>query len=1153
MSETEEQSVQQTFVHLHNHTDFSLLDGAAPIKRYMEKAKNLGMTSLAITDHGNMFGSLRFYNAAKDAGINPIIGCEFYCNPTGHTERPAPGGKKTNQYHLILLAMNEQGYHNLMELNSISYTEGFYFKPRIDDELLKKYNEGLICLSACLGGEILQHLLNNQYELAKERALWFSSVFDDGRYFLELQDHNLAEQKRTNPLLKQLSDETGIPLVCTNDIHYIDKSDANAQDLLLCVGTNSKKNDPDRMRFPNQEFYMKTQQEMHDLFSWCPEALENTVRIAQRCNLEIHFPGPLLPDFEVPEGFADPADYLRHLSNEGLGKRYTTITEELQKRLDYELDVIIKMKFEGYFLIVMDYIQWAKQHDIPVGPGRGSGAGSLVAYSIEITDVDPIKFNLLFERFLNPERVSMPDFDIDFCFERRQEVINYVTDHYGTERVAQIATFGTLKAKAVVKDVARVLDIPFDESNNICKLIPDDPKMTLSKAFEQNKELGELEDRGGIYAELFDAARRLEGLNRHTSTHAAGVVIGKEQLVKYVPLYRDAKTGAISTQYTMDLIEECGLVKMDFLGLKTLTLIKHTEDLIHKKDPSFNAAHIDEEDPKTFAMLCKGDSTAVFQFESQGMQNILKEAKPSNIEDLVALNALYRPGPMAYIPQFVNCKLGKQPITYANPELEEELKTTYGVIVYQEQVMKVAQIIAGYSLGSADILRRIMGKKKVAALEKEKVKFIAGAKALGRSEQHANEIFEMLEPFAGYGFNKSHAVAYSVVAYQTAFLKANYPAEFWAANLTNEMGSPDKFSEYLQVAKDQGLEILPPSVNYSDKHFSVVDGKIVYGLAGIKNVGEGVVELLVRERETAGPFKDFLDFLTRLDTKAMNTKLLESLIKAGAFDTLGTNRPTLLENLGDAITYVQKRKEATAYGQISLFDEETEASMETFSMREVEDWKIPEKLEMEKGLLGFYISGHPLDAYAQAINQRVTVNTSKLEQMPFGRPTNIIAMVSSIRPYTTQKGGIMGFLQLTDRNATFDATLFPKLFEQYRDIVRVDGIFGFIGKFDNSRGNDKISFLIEQIFEDPNQLAPLAVSRCHIELEKSFCSTEHISHLRDTCLSWGGNCSLLLHFREEGEELGTIVECGREFSVRYCDDLVQALQENPAILHIWFD
>ncbi len=1155
MSELESEiaTKQSRFAHLHNHTDFSLLDGAAPIGRYMEKAKSLGMTSLAITDHGNMFGALRFYYAARDAGIKAIIGCEFYCNPGGHTERPAPGGRKTNQYHLILLAMNEKGYHNLMELNSLSYTQGFYFKPRIDDELLAKYNEGLICLSACLGGEILQYLLNDQYEKAKQRALWFASVFDDGRYYLEMQDHNLPEQKRTNPLLKQLSEETGIPLVCTNDIHYIEKDDANAHDLLLCVGTNSKKNDPDRMRFPNQEFYMKSEQQMASLFSWCPEAVENTGKIAERCNLEIHFPGPLLPDFEVPQGFDGPASYLRHLSHEGLKKRYKHVTDELKKRLDYELDVIIKMKFEGYFLIVMDYIQWAKQHDIPVGPGRGSGAGSLVAYSIDITDVDPIKYNLLFERFLNPERVSMPDFDIDFCFERRQEVINYVTEHYGNERVAQIATFGTLKAKAVVKDVARVLDIPFDESNNICKLIPDDSKMTLSKAFEQNKELVELEQKGGIYAELFDAARRLEGLNRHTSTHAAGVVIGKERLVNYVPLYRDAKTGAISTQYTMDLIEECGLVKMDFLGLKTLTLIKHTEDLIHKKDPTFTSAAIDEQDPKTFEMLCRGESAAVFQFESQGMQNILKEAKPSNIEDLVALNALYRPGPMAYIPQFINCKLGRQPITYADPELEDELKTTYGVIVYQEQVMKVAQIIAGYSLGSADILRRIMGKKKVAALEKEKVKFIAGAKALGRSEQHAAEIFEMLEPFAGYGFNKSHAVAYSVVAYQTAFLKANHPAEFWAANLTNEMGSPDKFSEYLQIAKDQGIEILPPSVNYSDKHFSVVDGKIVYGLAGIKNVGEGVVEMLVQERDAHGPYKDILDFLTRLDAKAMNTKLLESLIKAGAFDTMGTNRPTLLENLADTILYVQKRKEATAFGQISLFDEETEASMETFSMKAVEDWKLPEKLEMEKDLLGFYISGHPLDAYSQAIRERVTANTAHLETIGFNRPTNIIAMVSSIRPFTTQKGGIMAFLQLIDRNATFDATLFPKIFEQYRDILHVDGIYGFVGKFDNSRGNDKISYLIEQIFEDPNQLAPIAVSRCHIELEKSFCSTEQISHLRDTCLSYGGSCSVLLHFKTEGESMPLVVECGREFSVRYCDEIEPALRENPSVLNIWFD
>jgi DNA polymerase-3 subunit alpha len=1153
MEDIATQIIEGGFVHLHNHTDFSLLDGAASIPKYMAKAKEMGMTSLAITDHGNMFGALRFYNAAKDAGINPILGCEFYCNPPSHTEKPVPGAKKTRQYHLILLAMNEKGYHNLMELNSIAYTEGFYFKPRIDDELLKSHNEGLICLSACLGGEILQLLLQGQYEEAKQRALWFSSVFDDNRYYLEMQDHNLPEQKQTNPLLKKLSDETGIPLVCTNDIHYIEQSDANAQDLLLCIGTNSKKNDPDRMRFPNSEFYMKTPQEMEKIFSWCPQAIENTAKIAQRCNIEIHLPGPLLPEFEVPEGFANTADYLTFLSNEGLRERYKEITPELQQRLDYELGIIIKMQFEGYFLIVRDYIHWAKVHDIPVGPGRGSGAGSLVAYSVSITDVDPIKFNLLFERFLNPERVSMPDFDIDFCFERRQEVINYVTEHYGTDRVAQIATFGTLKAKAVVKDVARVLDIPFDESNNICKLIPDELKMNLTKAFEQNKELGELEAKGGIYAELFDVARRLEGLNRHTSTHAAGVVIGKEKLINYVPLYRDAKTGAVSTQYTMDLIEECGLVKMDFLGLKTLTLLKHTEDLVKKKHPDFTMENLDEQDPKTFAMLCKGDSTAVFQFESTGMQNILREAQPSNLEDLVALNALYRPGPMAYIPQFVACKLGKQPITYADPELESELKTTYGVIVYQEQVMKVAQIIAGYSLGGADILRRIMGKKKVAALEKEKVKFIEGAKALGRTEKHAAEIFEMLEPFAGYGFNKSHAVAYSVVAYQTAYMKANYPAEFLAANLTNEMGSPDKFTEYLQVAKDMGLVIMPPSVNYSDKHFSVVEGKIVYGLAGIKNVGEAVVESFVREREKNGPFKDFLDFLMRIDPKAANSKLLESLIKAGAFDTMGINRPTLLENVSGAVTYVQKRKEATAFGQISLFDEEQEAAMDTFTMREMEDWELKEKLETEKELLGFYISGHPMDAFKQAIKERVTVNTSKPEQLPFGKNTNIIAMVTGLRPYTTKKGSIMCFLQLTDLNATFDATLFPKSYELFKDTVHVDGIYGFTGKFDNSRGIEKVSYLIDQVYTDPNELAPVAVSSCHIEMEKSFCTNEQVTELRDTCLSFGGLCSLELIIKDSEDLTKNAITCGREFAVRFCEDFIHDVKKIPAVQNIWFD
>ncbi len=1150
------------FVHLHNHTDYSLLDGAAKISNYISRAKELGMQSLAITDHGNMFGALRFYKACKGSGINPIVGCEFYVNPESHLARGNASGNGRN-YHLILLAMNEKGYHNLMELNSIAYTEGYYYKPRIDDQLLVEHQEGLICLSACLGGEIAQLVLNGQYNQAKERALWFKSVFDDGRYYIEVQDHNLPEQRRINPLLQQLAQETDLPLVATNDIHYIWKEDANAQDLLLCIGTNSKKNDPNRMRFPTQEFYMKTPDEMASLFAWCPEAIENTNVIAQRCNLQINFPGPLLPVFEIPQGFKDTSDYLRHISYEGLLHRYGKQTEELTQRLEYELGIIIKMDFQGYFLIVRDYIKWAKDHGIPVGPGRGSGAGSLVAYCTEITDVDPIKYNLLFERFLNPERVSMPDFDIDFCFERRQEVIDYVTQHYGLDRVAQIATFGTLKAKAVVKDVARVLDIPFDESNAICKLIPDDPKMTLAKAMEQSPELKEKAESGGVYSELFDVAKCLEGMNRHTSTHAAGVVIGKEQLINYVPLYRDAKTGAISTQYTMDLIEECGLVKMDFLGLKTLTLIKHTVDLIHKKDPTFDLEHVSDTDAPTFKMLCEGDSACIFQFESAGMQKILRDAHPNNIEDLVALNALYRPGPMAYIPQFVNCKSGKQPITYADPDLEEELKTTYGVIVYQEQVMKVAQIIAGYTLGGADILRRIMGKKKKEALDAEKVKFIAGAEKLGRSAQHAQEIFEMLEPFAGYGFNKSHAVAYSVVAYHTAVLKANYPAEFMAANLTNEINSPDKFTEYLQKAKDMGIEILSPNINYSDKHFNVVDGKIVYGLAGIKNVGEGIVEQIVAEREAHGPYVDFMDFLTRVDQRAMNSKLLESLIQAGAFDSLGTNRPTLLSNLEAATKHVLKIREAKAYGQCSLFDAEEEASMDTFTMIPADDFTLMEKLEIEKGLLGFYISGHPLDMYRDAFRRSVIVDIGHHDRLPVGTTVNLIAMVSSLREYTTQKGSKMAFLNLMDFNGTIEATIFPKAWEKIGPSLEVDGIYGFVGKFDNKRDPQKYSFLIDELV-DPNSLPPAAVHEVHIALDKRMCDNDRMQELMEICLSHQGRCNLFLHIRQLSEPSEdpeadepqsvleeTVIQTGREFCLEFSDSLLEEVGRLPSVLGTW--
>jgi DNA-directed DNA polymerase III (polc) len=1144
ISEVTEVPGKLPFVHLHNHTDYSLLDGAGSIARYMEKAKKMGMDALAITDHGNMYGALRFYDACRNNEIKPIIGCEFYMNPKDRKDRsPMQGGSR--YYHLILLAMNDEGYHRLMELNTISFTEGYYYKPRIDDEVLVSHSDNLICLSACLGGEILQHLLNDQYELAKERALWFKGVFGD-RYYLELQDHGLEEQKRTNPLLVKLAKELDIPLVCTNDCHYIDREDADAHDALLCIGTGRKKNEENRMRFPNDNFYFKSGEEMEEIFSWCPEAIENTHKIADRINIEIKKPGPLLPVYQLPEGFTDPKVYLTYLANEGLKERYGTVTDELQKRLDYELGIILHMDFQGYFLIVRDYIHWAKMHGIPVGPGRGSGAGSLVAYAITITDVDPMKYNLLFERFLNPERVSMPDFDIDFCFERRGEVIEYVTEHYGKDRVGQICTFGTLKTKAVVKDVARVLDIPYDESNAICKLIPDDdPKITLPKALEREPKLRELEERGGVYKQLFDISRKLEGLNRHTSLHAAGVVIGQEPLINYVPLCCDPKTGAVSTQYTMDQIEPCGLVKMDFLGLKTLTLIKHTVDLIKKINPDFDINKIDEEDPKTFDMLCRGDSACVFQFESAGMQKILREAAPHNIEDIVALNALYRPGPMAYIPQYIDCKLGKKPIEYADPELEPVLKNTYGVIVYQEQVMQVAQIIAGYTLGEADILRRIMGKKKVYELANQKVKFLAGAEKLGRSRQHADDIFEMLAPFAQYGFNKSHAVAYSIVAYQTAFLKANYPAEFLAANLTNEINNPEKFTEYLSLADTMNIKLLPPDVNYSDVHFNVVDGNIVYGLSGIKNVGEGVMREIINEREKNGPYKDFINFLSRQSEGTLNSRLLEALIKAGAFDSMGVNRATLMANLEDALNFDKAAKSLTAYGQISLFGDEDE-SMNQFEMRPVEDWSQTEKLTHEKELLGFYLSGHPLDKYKEDSERAVWVNVGIPKELPVGRTVNLIAMVTAERTIVTKKGTKMGIYTLTTKNGNIDAVAFPKIYEEEGEKLHTDTIWGLTGKFDNARDPEVYQFVIETVVE-PSKLSSDNIKQVMIDLNEA--EMDKLDDLRVYMINNQGSLPVFLSVGDSKWK----VKCSQDFGLTYSKGLKAELAEFPVVNRVWYN
>ncbi len=1133
-----------SFVHLHNHTDYSLLDGAASIPKYMAKAKECGMTSLAITDHGNMFGAVTFYEACKKEGINPIVGCEFYISHNRRDRSPSSEGNR--YYHLICLAMSDKGYHNLMELNSISYKEGFYYKPRIDHEVLEAHSEDIICLSACLAGEIAQNLLHDNYEKAKETALWYKSVFGD-RYYLEMQDHGLPEDKKILPLILRLARECDIPPVCTNDIHYIEKDDWNAHDTLLCIGTASKKTDKNRLRYKEGEFYFRTPEEMAELFSWCPEAVENSGKIAERCHLEIAFPGPILPKCTIPPEFKSDAEYLTYLANEGLKARYPVVTPELQQRLDYELGIIIQMDFPAYFLIVRDYIHWAKTHNIPVGPGRGSGAGSLVAYATTITDVDPMKYNLIFERFLNPERVSLPDFDVDFCFEGRSQVIDYVTEHYGKDRVGQIITFGTLKPKQVVKDVCRVLDIPYEESNKICALISDELKMTLDKAFALEPRLKEIENRGPLYAELFDTARRLEGLNRHSSLHAAGVVIGRENLDQYVPLYADPKTGSISTQYPMTQIENCGLVKMDFLGLKTLTLIKHTVELIHKKEPDFDINKIDERDQKTFDMLCRGDSKCVFQFESDGMADILRREHPQTIEELVALNALYRPGPMQFIDQFIDAKFGRIPIKYPDPCLEDELKETYGVIVYQEQVMKVAQIIAGYTLGQADNLRRIMGKKKKEKLAEELIKFKAGAVKNGFTEEHAEEIFHILEPFAGYGFNKSHAVAYSIVAYQTAFLKANYPAEFLAANLTNEMNNPAKFTEYLNLAPKYGLKILPPSINKSEKHFNVVDGNIIYGLAGIKNVGENVVGEIIKEREAHGPYKDFMDFLSR-QGEAISSKTIESLIKAGAFDETGTDTATLLENLEDALRFDREAKESTAYGQLSLFGTD-DPVVGDFKMRGAEPIPLAEKLQMEKEYLGFYISGHPLDEYEREIAASVRVNLSDPDTIPFEQETSLIALVTATRQVITKaKKEKMGIFTLQTKEGDVDAVAFPSTYELIRDKIEDDQIYGFRGVFHKKEGDTRLSFTLSSVVS-PKELKPEAVTMVHIQLRKS--ETYRTEELREIGKSLQDHEGFIpVSFTIDGNRSEEL-RAGGMYHVDYSRTLLEELESKPLVKKVW--
>lgn len=1194
------------FVHLHVHSDYSLLDSTAKLSSLVKRAKELNMPALALTDHGNMFGVLNFEHICHANGINPIVGCEFYVTETDHKvqERTKYGGK---YYHLILLCENETGYKNMSWLCSNAYTEGLHYgKPNIDFEMLKERHEGLICLSACIQGQIPQALLHDDDEWAEEVARKYADLFGPDHYYIELQDHGLPDQKIAAEKMIKLAEKLNLPLVVTNDIHYCNKDDAEAQDALRCIGFKRLLDEPHQtMGDGRTEWYFKTEEEMRRLFPDHPEAYENTLKIANMCNLTIHqYTTPelkgCLPRFELPQEFRRHEDYtqnqddfVRHLVEKGLRQRYKEITPEIRERAEYELAIIFKMGFSGYFLIVWEFINWAKEHEIPIGPGRGSGAGSLVAYCMTITDIDPFRFNLIFERFLNPERVSMPDFDIDMDFDYRQTIIQHTRELYGEPQVGHIVTFGTLKPKQCIADVGRVLGIPLSEVNMLKACIPDSPKAKLKDAFSEANE--KFPDGGKLipykddprYKRLFELAFKLEGVNRNTGLHASGMVIGLTALPDWAPVFKDPKTGEVAVQYTMDIIEPCGLVKFDYLGLKTLSLIRYAEDIInkHKKpdEPVFKTENVSETDSETFDMFGRGDSVAVFQFESPGMQKILRQVQPRCIEELVALNALYRPGPMDYIPQYIDGKWKPETVHYPDPCLEGLLKETYGVMVYQEQVMQVSQKIAGFSLGGADMLRRAMGKKKPEVLMGKKKEFIEGAIKNGFTEQHAADIFEIMIPFAGYGFNKSHAAAYTVLAYRTGWLKCHFPAEFMAANLTNELTSTDGVPFYIAEARRMGIPVDPPDINKSDVRFDVVDGHIVFALMGLKGMGEEAAKAIVQERTEHGDYKSFMDFLERvvplqvvskndegkeLKRSVINSKAIEVCIRTGAFDKLGQNRPTLLNDMDRAVRYVQDKISGSTNGQGDLFGDTDEKVYADFVFNQLDDLPTMEKLNDEMEVIGCYVSGHPLDDYKKVIQNCVTLTSNNIERAAkesqaekaalaasgqsswqmrnTGKTYTVLGFVHGLHPFRTKKGTDMAFAKLSDYNGEMDLTFFSKTWETLKAQVQDGKIAAFKGKVDGSR--EQPSFIVDSI-EDPSVLKERSIKEVHIEIENSFQSEAEVSKIKDFLFAQNGNCSLYFHIDTASGPF--IVKANSQLTVSSSKEVLSQIEDLPLVKDVW--
>ncbi len=1066
------------FTHLHVHTEYSLLDGSCKIKELAARAKELGMDSMAITDHGVMYGVIDFYRAAREVGIKPIIGCEVYVAPGSRFDRENTNSED-RYYHLVLLAENDTGYHNLMKIVSKGFVDGFYYKPRVDYEVLETYHEGVIALSACLAGEVQRYLARGMYEEACRSARHYEEIFGKGNFFLELQDHGISTQKMVNQGLMRMSRELSMDLVATNDIHYILAEDAAAHDILLCIQTGKKVSDENRMRYEGGQYYVKSEEEMRALFPYAQEAIDNTHKIAERCNVEIEFGVTKLPKYEVPEDY-DSWSYLNKLCQDGMAKRYPNDDGTLQERLSYELGVIHNMGYVDYFLIVWDFIHFARSHDIMVGPGRGSAAGSIVSYCLEITNIDPVRYDLLFERFLNPERVSMPDIDIDFCFERRQEVIDYVVEKYGKEQVVQIVTFGTLAAKGVVRDVGRVLDLPYARCDAIAKMIPGDLGMTLDKALKQSPDLREAYQNDDEVRYLIDMAKRLEGLPRHTSMHAAGVVIGQRAMDEFVPLSR-ASDGTITTQFTMTTLEELGLLKMDFLGLRTLTVIQNA---VRQAEENYGVhlvmEEIDYNDKEVLASIGTGKCDGIFQLESSGMKSFMKELRPENLEDIIAGISLYRPGPMDFIPRYLKGKNDKDSITYECPQLEHILGPTYGCIVYQEQVMQIVRDLAGYTMGRSDLVRRAMSKKKAAVMEKERQNFVygnpeehvKGCIENGIDEKTANHIYDEMIDFARYAFNKSHAACYAVVAYQTAYLKYYYPKEFFAALMTSVMDNVNKVSEYILTCRQMGIRILPPDINEGQSGFSVSGDAIRYGLSAIKSIGRNVVDEIIRERKNNGLFTSIDDFVERMGGREVNKRTLENFIKAGAMDSLPGNRRQKTMIAPELLDQKNKDRKNVLEGQLSLFDfaAEEEKQQYQITMPNVPEFPKGELLAFEKETLGIYVSGHPMDEYLETWKNSITAKTTDFmvdeesgkAVVEDGVRATIGGMITAKTVKLTKNGQQMAFVTLEDMVGSVEVIVFPRDYESKKQLLNEDAKVFISGR--TSIGDDPVGRLIcEQV------------------------------------------------------------------------------------------